>query len=386
MNFVEKTRELKKLTFKSPEWVAQYMSIVKDIYKMEKLYVILNPKMIDYDFEVGLPYVTKRNDAVMTLLFTERKYAEEWIEKYSNGGSFIGVIDQSMYNDFFARCVLLKVNVSSINEGDDVFAMGNADMVNINNIPTQINIEIPDELKGKENLTLKDLNVDLPFFPVDGDLSSNEHVENMNLIDNIDVEVVALMKDNDVLVNNKIHIFLNSASIVNWQHKHKDIVSEYKFVNDTVGMLVYHAIKRENSKGLIIDGLAPFQLFADKNELNKIGDAICAFSVFSSYKKEKINVEQVRELLYSQEFFVCLNNNEEGCPYDTMIRNNDNKEFDAVQVYVSEENADKFNTAEHEIVKVRLSDIISNSKSKGVIFEPYSHYWVQLTPEDLAVK
>ena len=383
MNYTEKCQQLTKLEFKSPEWMNLYIEIVKDTYKFEDLYVILNPKKIDYDFEVGLPYVTKLNDTASTLLFTSRENAEKWIEKYGSGKNFIGHLHQSMFNEFFARCVLLKVNVSTVNIENDAVGISNADMVNINGIPTQINIEIPDELKGKENLTLSDLNVDLPLIPVHGALESNDSVEHMQLLEHIDVEVAALMKDDDVLVNNKVHVFLNSKSVNEWIQKHKNIASEYKVVHDSVGMLAYNALKREESKGIVVDGLAPFQLFAAKDDLEKIGPALVAFTVFNAKNKGKINGSQAKEMLYNEEFYACVDNSVDGCGYDYMVRDGEHGKFNAVQLYVSEESADKFNMSEHEIVKVILSDVLSKTRGYGLIFEPYSHYWIQIEPNEL---
>lgn len=383
MDFIAKSNDLKKLTFKSPEWVAAYMSLVKDVYKMDKLYVILNPKKIDYDFEVGIPYVTKQHDTVMSLLFSDREHADAWINKYGNGNNFVGIIENKDFDDFFAKSVLFKINVTSINEGPDVFAMGNADMINMNNIPTNIQLPIPEELRGKENITLKDLNIDLPEFPIDGELSANDVVEHMQIQEHIDIEVIALMKDDDVFIDGKVHIFLNSESVKKWHEKHKDVAGEYKFVEDTVGMLAFNAIKREGSKGLIIDGLAPFQLFASKKELDKISDAVCAFTVFSAKSKGKINGSQAKEMLYGEQFYVCIDDDESGCGFDSMVRESKDGSFNAVQLYLSEESADKFNMKEHEIKRMKLSDIISSSKGYGLIFEPYSHFWIEIKPEEL---
>ena len=46
MNYTEKCQQLTKLEFKSPEWMNLYIEIVKDTYKFEDLYVILNPKKL----------------------------------------------------------------------------------------------------------------------------------------------------------------------------------------------------------------------------------------------------------------------------------------------------------------------------------------------------
>lgn len=384
MDYITKCAELKKYKFKSPEWLAAYTSLIKATYALDKIYVVLNPKKIDYDFEVAMPFITKMkldgNDAVIALIFSDRVHADAWINKYGNGKNYIGELSQSMYNDFFAKCVLFKVNMCTMNEGNDSFVFGNADMVNFNKIPAQVKVSVPKELRGKDKVSLKDLHVDFNPIPINGSLAANEKIEKMQLMEHLDVNVGVLAKNDDVLINGKVHIFLTNQSVGDWMAKHKDIASEYNLKQNTVGQLAYEAITREGSKGLIVDGLAPFSLFADQNELSKIKSSLIAFTVFSQKSKGIITGAQAKEMLLDVEFFVCLDDNEK-CGFDSMIREHEDRKFTAVQIYVTEENADKFNMREHEIVKMKLSDIVAKAQGYGLIFEPYSHYWIEIEPE-----
>lgn len=384
MDFITKCNELKKMEFKSQEWVTAYTSLVKEVYNMDKLYVILNPKKIDYDYEVGIPYITKvkmgQEDTVIALLFSDRIHADAWINKYGNGKNFVGLLQKEQFNDFFAKCVLFKVNMCNLNEGNDSFLFGNADMVTMNSIPTQVKVTMPKEYQGKDKVALKDLNIDFEPVPVNGNLCANEDVRKLELVEHIDIKVGVLTKNDSAFVNNKVHIFLGGQAVGNWMAKHKKVAKEYELKEDTVGNLAYLAAKTPGSKGLIVDGLAPFSLFADQIELSKIRTSLVTYTVFGKKSRGEITSAQALEMLMDEEFYVLKDENED-CGFDAMIRENDKGSFKAIQIYGTAESAGKINMAEHEVSKEKMADIMANAKGYGLIYEPYSHSWVEIEPK-----
>lgn len=384
MDFVSECNKISELEFKSQEWIDAYTALVKQIYNMEKLYVVISPKSIDYDYETGLPYVTKLrvNDEehVMCLLFSDRIHADLWNSKHSNGRNFIGEIPKSMFNDFFAKCTLFKIDMCTINEGKDGLMFGNADMITINNIPTKVQVNVPKELRGKEKLTLKELNVEFNQIPISGTLSSNEAIEKLQLLEHVDIKVGALTQNDSFVVNNKVHLFLGGNAVSKWMASHTAVAGEYVLKEATVGELAMLAIKSEGSKGLVVDGLAPFSLFVDQNELAKVKSPLISHTVFSKFGKGEIDAKELKDNLMDVEFYLCKDDSER-CGYDAMIRENIEGSFKAIQLYMSPESADKFNMAEHEVVSAKLSDVLEVGAGYGLIFEPYSHSWVEVMPE-----
>lgn len=383
MNFITKCNELNDLEFKSPDWIAKYTELVKEIYAFDKLYVVINPKMIDYDYEVGMPFVSKLEiygeECATTLIFSDRIHADAWNNKHSNGRNFIGVLRKSEFNDFFAKSTLFKIKMCALNEGKDGFMFGNADMVTINNIPTQITVNVPKELRNKKNLTLRELNPQFNPLPLDGPICANEIITKLQLVEHVDTKVNVLTKNDTDFVNNKVHIFLGASAVSQWMARHKDVANEYVLKEETVGEAVMNAILSDNSKGLVVDGLAPFSLFADQIELKKIKSAILTYTLFNQKKAGKIDSNELKSKLADAQFYVCIDENEE-CGYDSMIRESDESTFKAIQLYTSEESANKINIAGHEVVLKKLSEILENAQGYGLILEPYSHAWVEVEP------
>ncbi|GKX65936.1 hypothetical protein [Inconstantimicrobium mannanitabidum] len=221
-------------------------------------------------------------------------------------------------------------------------------------------------------------------------MKSNVKLEQLQLMQHIDNNVAILLYDRSVVSDGNVQIFITNDSLNKWLAENSDYVKENKvtYYADRLGKAVDYVIQNDNVKGLIIEGLSSVSLYITHEDLQPLKDLVDSFCIMYACVCNKINNEKAAKLMANKQIFFLGNmptfKKDSEFGIQTLKRSKDGKEYESISVFLTEEQAEKYNATKSPVSKCRLSDLARLYKGMfNFIIEPHCNYWVEFTAEEI---
>lgn len=221
-------------------------------------------------------------------------------------------------------------------------------------------------------------------------MKSNVKLEQLQLMQHIDCNVAILLYDRNVVSDGNVQIFITNDSLNKWLAENSDYVKENKvtYYGDRLGKAIDYVIQNDSVKGLIIDGLSPVSLYITHEDLQPLRDLVDSFCIMYACVCNNISNEKAAQLMANKQIFFLGNmptfKKDSEFGIQTLKRSKDGKEYDSISIFLTEEQAEKYNAHKSPISKCRFSDLARLYKGMfSFIIEPHCNYWVEFTAEEI---
>lgn len=221
-------------------------------------------------------------------------------------------------------------------------------------------------------------------------MKSNVKLEQLQLMQHIDCNVAILLYDRNVVSDGNVQIFITNDSLNKWLAENSDYVKENKitYCGDRLGKAIDYVIQNDSVKGLIIDGLSPVSLYITHEDLQPFKDLVDSFCIMYACVCNNISNEKAAKLMTNKQIFFLGNmptlKKDTKFGIETLKRNKNGKEYESINIFLTEEQAQKYNTNKLHVSKCRLSDLARFYKGMfNFIIEPHCNYWVEFTAEEI---
>lgn len=155
---------------------------------------------------------------------------------------------------------------------------------------------------------------------------------------------------------------------------------------------VTQSFHQENSiHDLVIDGLTPLSLYITHEDLQPLKDVVDSFCIMYACVCNNISNEKAANLMTNKQIFFLGNmpTLKEGTKFgiETVKRNKDGKEYESITIFLTEEQAQKYNANNLPVSTCSLSDLARFYKGLfNFIIEPHCNYWVEFTAAEILHK
>jgi exo-beta-1,3-glucanase (GH17 family) len=221
-------------------------------------------------------------------------------------------------------------------------------------------------------------------------MKSNVTLEQLQLMQHIDCNVAILLYDRSVVRDGNIQIFITNDSLNKWLAENSDYVKENKitYYGDRLGKAIDYVIQNDSTQGLIIDGLTPVSLYITHEDLQPIKDFVDSFCIMYACVCNNISNEKAAKLMTNIQIFFLGNmptlKKDTKFGIETFKRNKNGEEYESIKIFLTEEQAQKYNANKLPVSKCRLSDLARFYKGMfNFIIEPHCNYWVEFTTEEI---
>lgn len=220
---------------------------------------------------------------------------------------------------------------------------------------------------------------------------SNIKLEQLELTKYMDREVLILYHNNKLKDKiGQVHIFIRNDVFEKWVIENSINIKENNITYgvDRLGLVVDYVIQNNDVDGLFIEGLAQVPLYITHNDLQPIKDFVDSFCAMYARVRNKIDDKKTGELMANKEIFFIgsFPTLEKGSIFGvvTIKLKDDNGGHEAIKVFLTADQAEKYNPEKLPITKCRLRDLACfyGDKFKYII-EPHYNYWVELSSSDI---
>ncbi len=234
-----------------------------------------------------------------------------------------------------------------------------------------------------------DKNESLNDSPVNADNydKSNVKLEQLGFMEQLDRNVLVVSTEENLDVDGIIYVCVTQESMLN-------IVNELEAKSDEscvyaqlpLGMLINSAIKNENVRAMVINGLASIPLVIVKEDLLPIKDWVESFCIMYSVVKHGMPNKRAYELLKNKIVYILGTlprpdmKKGETFGYEVVKREVEGEEYESIKCFLTPESARKYNKNNKPVTPVMvqvLHDFFGN-----VIIEPHRNYWVEFKDTD----
>lgn len=221
-----------------------------------------------------------------------------------------------------------------------------------------------------------------------GERKSNALVEQVMLLEHWKNPVALLMKDEIMVIDRVMEIFLTADSLNKRMDKVEDKTGYTYMQIPVVKALEAFFQGGTACDGLSIQGLSEEELYITREDLAEIkGEVDTIMALMSVKTKEKKKVT-AWETLQDKSFWIQGKladksvNIMEGWGFETVQRKGDDTEY--IKLYLTKMNADEKNIRQHELNKYTFREFVKAAASDfGLVIEPEEEYGMEFTPEEL---
>jgi len=221
-------------------------------------------------------------------------------------------------------------------------------------------------------------------------MKSNVKLEQLQLMQHIDCNVAILLYDRNIVSDGNVKIFITNDSLNKWLPQNSDYVEKNKitYYGDKLGKAIDYVIQNDGVHGLIIDGLTPGSLYITHEELQPLKELVDSFCIMYACVCNNISNEKAAKLMTDKQIFFLGNMptliKDTKFGIETIKRNKNGEEYESIKIFLTGEQAQKYNANKLPVSKCRLSDLARAYKGMfKFIIEPYCNYWVEFIAEEI---
>lgn len=220
-----------------------------------------------------------------------------------------------------------------------------------------------------------------------GRYKSNVMLGQLTLPEHFDNSVAVIKKNDNYIIDGTIHMCITQKAL-------DSTVSEFrkKFADDkieasstVIGVALDTAFAE--CEAVHIYGLAPYTLIITVEDMEPIRGLTDSFCTMYAYTTGKLPLNKVYNLLKDKPLYFLgepLTPASKTFGVTTIPRENGDKKYNSVTLFLTEESAKKYN---HKNVPVTLTTLETmHSLWKGtyaLIIEPYRNYWVEFDADSV---
>lgn len=232
---------------------------------------------------------------------------------------------------------------------------------------------------------------------------TNVKIKLLKLLDQLETEVLLLVKDSSLLQDKTLNIFTTNESYNKYITTAKSMSNAHKFEPEKtlLGRALFRALNND-VEGISIHGIVESEslfdgLYISKEDLLPMRDIIDVVGYMMVSSKDETKLEKAINLLINRPVYIIGNMPEldskgtlkKGTTFgvETIKRTKkDGSVHEAIKVFLTEESAMKCNSNGNTISKYVLSEIVNFWKGTfNIVIEPYKSYSIEFDPMNISV-